>query len=331
MNNPRTDRPQLLGKTAFPRALSATRPASLPPTNSGQETAPATAVNGEELFRACLPVIDDVTAQICRRHRLSSTDANDFRSDARTHFIDRDYEVLRKFEGRSSLATYVTTVVQRLFFDFRNRQWGRWRPSAEARRLGPTAVLFEQLVVRDGWTIDQASEILRVNHGVPLDDTLSAFCDDLAGRPRGRQSVPEVDADECESHEPAPDASLVQAGQDFLAKRVLRALARARRSLEAQDQLILKMRFEDSISVADIARALHLDQKRLYRTIERLLACIGKCLDAEGISRSDVRTLFAEGVLNWGQSAEADQDNDNANPEGPHPAAVTRGPWLQKR
>src|SRR5262249_55699200 len=194
-------------------------------------------VNGEERFLACLPVIDDITAQVCRRHRLTSADANDFRSDVRAHFIDRDYEVLRRFEGRSSLATYVTVVVQRLFFDFRNRQWGRWRPSAEAKRLGPTAILLERLVVRDGWTLEQAAETLRVNHGVTLDDSLRRFGDELGGRTGGRQIVAEIEAEDVESAGPAPDANLVRASQDFLAKRVLRALARARRSLEPQDQL----------------------------------------------------------------------------------------------
>ena len=77
--------------------------------------------------------------------------------------------MLRRFEGRSSLTTYITVVVQRLFLDRRNRLWGKWRPSAEARRLGPTAVLLERLVSRDGWSAEQALETLRVNHGVTVD------------------------------------------------------------------------------------------------------------------------------------------------------------------
>ncbi len=55
-------------------------------------------------------------------------------------------------------------VVQRLFLDHRNRQWGKWRPSAEAKRRGPLAILLERLVVRDGWTFEQAVETLRTNH-----------------------------------------------------------------------------------------------------------------------------------------------------------------------
>src|SRR5688572_24759125 len=56
-------------------------------------------VSDEANFLAALPVIDDVTGQVCRRHRLSPTESDEFRSDVRLHFIERNYEVLRKFEG----------------------------------------------------------------------------------------------------------------------------------------------------------------------------------------------------------------------------------------
>jgi hypothetical protein len=53
-----------------------------------------------------------------------------------------------------------------IFLDYRNRLWGKWRPSAEAKRLGPTAILIERLVARDGWAVDQVIEMVRVNHRV---------------------------------------------------------------------------------------------------------------------------------------------------------------------
>lgn len=256
-------------------------------------------VNTEALFLASLPVIDDVTGQVCRRHRLTATEADDFRSEVRLHFIERDYEVLRRFEGRSSLATYVSVVIQRLFLDYRNRQWGRWRPSAEAKRLGPTAILLERLITRDGWSLEEAAEMLRVNHGVMLDESLLALFGHAAKRAPVRQFVREDEAHELASAGPSPDANVVRAEHDFLAKRVRAALDRARQTLDPEERLILKMRFEDAVSAADIARALRLDQKRLYRTIERLLARIGESLEAEGISRGDVSALFADGMLNW--------------------------------
>src|SRR5262249_56536161 len=99
---------------------------------------------------ASQPVIDDITGHGVRSHRLSPAEADDFRSEVRLHFIDRNYEVLRRFENRSSLPTYVTVVIQRLFLDYRNRLWGKWRPSSEAKRQGPTWILFERLLAGDG-------------------------------------------------------------------------------------------------------------------------------------------------------------------------------------
>jgi RNA polymerase sigma factor for flagellar operon FliA len=284
-------------------------------------------VKDEALFLSNLPVIDDAIGQVCRRHRLTASEAEDFKSEVRLHFIERNYEPLRRFEGRSTLRTYLIVVVQRLFLDYRNRLWGKWRPSAEAKRLGPLAILVERLVTRDGLTLDQVAQTLRINHDVHLDEKLSALCAKLSLRSPSRQIVPEAGANGVESSGPSPEANVLRAEQGFLAKRVQTALERARQGLAAQDRIILKMRFEDAVPVADIARALHLNQKRLYRTIGQLLERIRKSLEAEDISREDVNALFAEGAL----SADSIQDAQNGAGSGgmPEPAERARTPWLK--
>ena len=261
----------------------------------------AVAVSDEANFLGALPVIDDVAAQVCRRHRLDAAEADDFKSEVRLHFIERNYEVLRKFEGRCALSTYVNVVVQRVFLDYRNRLWGRWRPSTEARRLGPTAILIERLVTRDGWTLDQAIETLRTNHQIEIDDTVRAFCNSIAARGPARRMVAEDDAAEVASPGPSAEANVVLAERDFLAKRVQAALDRARQSLPPTERLILKMRFDDSAAVSDIARALHLEQRPLYRTIERLLQTVGDAMRADGISQADVEALINAPSIEWEQ------------------------------
>lgn len=266
---------------------------------SSRRTPPPPFASDEARFLAVLPVIDDVTNQVCRRNHLNGTEADDFRSDVRMHFIERNYEVLRKFEGRSQLTTYLTVVIQRLYIDRRNREWGRWRPSAEAKRLGPTGILLERLIVRDGWPREQALELLAINHGVVIDEGLQTLCDKLATRGPARRMVAEEDAGEIVDQATSADDNVVRAEQDFLARRVQGALERARQMLQPIERLILKMRFEDRVSVADIARALTLDQRRLYRTIEQLLTTIGASLRADGISESDITLLFSEDSSVW--------------------------------
>src|SRR5438067_6487981 len=156
MNNPRSERLLSPGRTTSLGPIPSQH-ASRAITGGQGGTVPASAessVSDQSLFLSSLPVIDDVTALVCRRHRLSGAEAEDFASEVRLHFIARDSDVLRRFEGRSTLRTFLSVVIHRLFLDYRNRLWGKWRPSAEARRLGPTAILAERLVSRDGWTFE---------------------------------------------------------------------------------------------------------------------------------------------------------------------------------
>ena len=298
MNTSQPERPSRRSISTHSRTDdgSATTGRAAPPSG---RTPPAAFVSDEARFLAVLPFIDSVTAQLCRRNHLSGAEADDFRSDVRLHFIERNYEVLRKFEGRSQLTTYLTVVIQRLFIDRRNREWGRWRPSADAKRLGPTGILLERLIIRDGWPQDQALELIAINHGVAIDEGLRSFCDKLASRGPARRMVSEEDAGDIVDKGTGADDNVVRAEQDFLARRVQSALDRARQVLAPIERLILKMRFEDRVSVADIARTLTLDQRRLYRTIEQLLASIGASLRADGISEADITLLFADDASAW--------------------------------
>ena len=340
MNTPRSERPQ------FPHRVTPAGPVpvrhdSRATTGGQSSTVPTSAgssVSQETLFLSSLPVIDDVTLLVCRRHRLSGAEAEDFKAEVHFHFIERNSEVLRRFEGRSSLRTFLSVVIQRLFLDYRNRLWGKWRPSAEARRVGPTAMLVERLVSRDGWTLDQVLQMLRINHQLTIDGALLAFCERLSARGPGRQFVPECEADQVESVTPSPEDNVLRAEQGFRAKRVRAALARALQALRPEERLILKMRFDDGVPVADIARALHLDQKRLYRTIERLLADLRALLKAEGVSGDDI-DWFDGGVLGWsddrdpssgGGSDPSSSGGSGAAPAVP-PAETARTRWQQKR
>jgi RNA polymerase sigma factor (sigma-70 family) len=333
MNNPRSKRLLAPGTRATLAWSPKVQPTASRIATGGQGADGAASADSfvdkyEALFLSNLPLIDDVTGHVCRRHRLDAADTDDFRSDVHVHFIERNYEVLRRFEGRSSLRTYVTVVIHRLFLDRRNRAWGKWRPSVDAKRLGPIGILLERYVVCDGWSIEQAVELLRVNHSVEVDERLKALTVKLSQRPPARQLRPEEEASELESPGPLPEVIVLRAEQDFLAKRLQTALERARQTLAPEDRLILRMRYEDGILVADIARALHVNQKRLYRTIDRLLADLYRRLEADGISRRDAMALLADGGLDAGRVESAPVNaGDVATPQ----TERTRTLWQQKR
>src|ERR1043165_8030166 len=132
---------------------------------------PATpsAMDCQELLRSTLPFVERLARFVCRNAHVVGADVEDFASTVKLALIEDDYSILRAWEGRSSLATYLTVIMQRLLANERFRTLGRWRPSAEATRLGDAAVQLEMLLVRDERTLADAIPIVRA-----LDATLTA-------------------------------------------------------------------------------------------------------------------------------------------------------------
>ena len=251
-------------------------------------------------------VIERALAFVCRRHGMTAVDAEDFSSTCRLHLMDDDYAVIRAYQGRSSLQTYLVSVITHFFQDWRNARWGKWRPSAEAKRLGAVAVQLERMLVRDGLTLDEAHETLRTNLGI--DESRQAL-EDLAGRFPHRTGRTFV-SDDAVSDRPAidsrADAPLKQTEAAEAARRFTGLLADALGRLAVQDRLLLRMRFEDGCTVADISRALSLDQKPLYRRMERLLGELRTALEAAGLTNAVATDLLDQ----RGFDLKADRDDE---------------------
>jgi RNA polymerase sigma factor for flagellar operon FliA len=64
--------------------------------------------------------------------------------------------------------------------------------------------------------------------------------------------------------------------------------------LSPEDQCILTMRFWQDMSVADVARALNVPQKPLYRRLDRAFAELRRELLRNGISPDRAQTLVSE-------------------------------------
>jgi RNA polymerase sigma factor (sigma-70 family) len=238
----------------------------------------------EALFVSQLDVIERVIASACGRHHVTAPDAQDFSSHVKLKLIDSDYAVLRKFQGRSSLHTYLKIVIERLFLDYRISAWGKWRPSAEARRAGPLGVLLEQLLTRDGHSFNEASQLMMSDHRVSVTRAdLERIAATLPARaPRRFESDDGL----------AVIASGAPAADDLIeARRLSAALRRSLNHLNPQEQLILTLRFEDGRSVKEIAATLHLDQKKLYPRVESLLSRLRAMLEGDGIDASAAMRL----------------------------------------
>jgi RNA polymerase sigma factor (sigma-70 family) len=270
-----------------------------------ERSAPEPNNPGEELFLAHLDVVERAIAFVCSRNHLSAADADDFSSYVTLRIVEDNYMVFSSFQGRASLRTYLTVVVQRMLLDYRVRAWGRWRPSAEAKRRGPLAIRLEELLVRDGCLLDEAYETLKTNHGLTVTrEELEQLAARLPSRaPRRFESddaLASVAADDR-----AADELVTEGDRQETAARVSRALQAVMAELEQQDRVILLLRFEDGRTVADIAATLRLEQKALYRRVEKLLGMLRRGLEAEGIDAEAVRDILESPAitLDWARTA----------------------------
>jgi RNA polymerase sigma factor (sigma-70 family) len=241
----------------------------------------STSSHGETLFLSSLPIIEQVTRAVARRHHLAQDDVEELASVVHLRLIESDYRVLRRFQHRSSLRTFLVVVIHRIYLDMRVAEWGKWRPSAAAKRQGSTAVLFERLIYRDGLTFDEAMEVLSTR-GIAAS---RASLELLAAQQPVRASRRTEDTKALSAVPapgPLPEDVILLHDRSGQAVSVRRALARALQTLEPEDRLIVVLRFQNGLTLAQIARTLQIDAKPLYPRLRRHLDHLRCVLESEG-------------------------------------------------
>jgi RNA polymerase sigma factor (sigma-70 family) len=242
-----------------------------------------------------LPWIKRAADSLCRRNGVIDADAEDFHSYALLRLIDNDYAVLRKFQVKSKITTYLTVVLAMFFQDWLISRWGRWRSSAAAKREGPVAVMLEQLIYRDGYKLEQAARILRARRVTTATDReLAVLLSRLPVRSGTRPREVGPEPLEATPAAETADQGVRQAEDEAERQTAIAALERVVDALPPEDCTIVRMHFWEGSSVADIARALGLEQKPLYRRLERILKSLGEALEKAGISREQIRSLLDE-------------------------------------
>jgi RNA polymerase sigma factor for flagellar operon FliA len=248
--------------------------------------------DGQRLFSAHLEIIERVISFVCRRNHLTPEEAEDFGSAARLRLLADDCATLRQFRGDSRIQTFLSVTIERIFVDYRRQAWGKWRPSAAAIQLGPTAVLLDRLLTRDGYTVEQAYELITTNHKIAV--TRAQIEEMAAALPQRYPRRLEGDKELLDRAADTPRVDQAVADREAVERipQLATALRNAVRSLTVQDRLVLVMRFHDGKSVPQIAAALGLDQKMLYRRIERLLKDIRQHLESQGVDKSLVLDIL---------------------------------------
>ncbi len=251
---------------------------------------------GRMLLEANFDLICQKLHHLSRRSGLPEHEAEELRSWALFKLVEDDYRILARWEGRSSLPTYLNVVLVNLMRDYRTHVWGKWRPSAAARRLGPEAILLEQLLFRDGLPLDEAIDRVRTEPWVSLSRTeLEAIALELPRRckvrPVSEEEILNFPTDgEVESR-------IEDREQAATAAQLRELLLPTFRSLPAEERRLLKLHYWDGLSMAAISPLLGRPQRKLYQIRDGCLKKIRRHLEKAGLGLDQVRALL--GGAHW--------------------------------
>jgi len=246
-------------------------------------------VDYQRLLLDHLDLINQIVRTTGRRRHLSATEREDFASFVHLRLIDDDYAILRKFQNRSTLWTYLAMVIERLSLDFCAEKWGRWRPSAMAERLGPIAVTLERLVTRDNHTLEEAIEILRTNHDVGVTDgELRNMWDQLPARIRTTDVSEELAA--TVSSNDSAETRIEESDRRTHIERLQRALRTAFAQIPDQDRVLIALRFDQDLSMVEIAKLTGSSVPTLHRRLDKSVKHLRSALAQ--FDRRDVADLI---------------------------------------
>jgi RNA polymerase sigma factor (sigma-70 family) len=248
-------------------------------------------VDYQRLLIDHLDLVNQIVRTTGRRRHLSAPEREDFASFVHLRLIEDDYAILRKFQNRSTLWTYLAMVIERLSLDFCAEKWGRWRPSAMAERLGAAAVNLERLVTRDNHSLDEAIEILRTNHDVGLTDVeLRRIWEQLPTRTRttsvGEEAAAAVSSDD------SSESSVEDSDRRTRIERLQRALQTAFEKIPAQDRVLIALRFDQDLSMVEIAKLTGSSVPTLHRRLDKSVKQLRLALSQSGFDPRDVANLI---------------------------------------
>jgi len=143
-----------------------------------------------------------------------------------------------------------------------------------------------------GHSFREAAAILRSRWKVNItDQQLSTLLRDL---PRRLPMRPVQVAEAALRSTPSVDdsaAAVINGETTDVRRNVQRILEASIEALPVEERVLLKLRFWEDASIADAARILGVQQRPLYRRIEKLLTVLRERLHSQGVSVEQIREL----------------------------------------
>jgi len=199
---------------------------------------------------------------------------------------------LKRFRvrGPASFSTWLQVVVRHLCLDWRRKEFGRWRVFQSVARLSPLDQEVFRCLYDQGASVDESVLLLapqfpaishrKVLESVKrLENALSPRQRWLLAARQAEASDPPAVAGEDESPVetvpdlgPSPESAAILEEQQAHLQRALDGLA-------PRERLVLQLRFEEELTLEQIARLMALgDAQRVDRFLRQILARLRKAL-----------------------------------------------------
>jgi RNA polymerase sigma-B factor len=222
----------------------------------------------DELVMRFLPL----ARQLARRYKRGSEPIDDLVQVASLGLvkaIDR-YDLAR---GNAFSSYAVPTILGELKRYFRDQGWAVHVPRGMQERILKVTQAMESLsrtLGRSPTPGELAAEI-----GLPTEDVLEALDASLAYEAASLDAPRSLDAD-ADSY--AESVGAVDEGYEQV--EYLQTIAPTMRAMPARDRLVLKLRFEDDLTQAEIAELIGVSQMHVSRLIRRAVARLRTVADA---------------------------------------------------
>lgn len=250
-------------------------------------------VDGRALLEDHVALVRRITGFVAHRRSMRHEEGEEFLSWVFEKLLENDARILTEFSGRSTLKTYLTTVILRLSVDFLRRTSGRWQPSAQATRLGPVAIELERMVHRDGRSREEAVQTVLSRHkgAIPEKQLTEMAADiDRAPAPRTVDDGPLADFPD-QALRPDQGEEAPATGR-LLAWR--KSFAREAGRLSGEEKLVLVMRFRDGLPPREIASRIGADARHVSKRIEKALEKLRRRLGQAGIQAEAMEAVIAD-------------------------------------
>lgn len=214
-----------------------------------------------------------------------------------------NYHILRQFQGKAKLTTYLTAIIANQSVDLIRKYRGRDRQKERAKKLGAIGEKIYQLAVVDQLSVEEIHVKISESGAIKLPpDEINGMIALIRGRHASGNPVPApggaVKAGNAINGEGRPvvvddkknpEELLVDQNGHAKVKNMVEDLLEG---LSGEERLILRMRFparegESPCSIVEIAETLGISAKATYKKLSRLLNRCKKQLEDRGVRLHD--------------------------------------------